>query len=122
MPVSPPRSDRGCAMRSVRLPVSPLALATLLAALAAFAILGAGTSHADSTYDPATEVKFCNAMDSTFVDEVIAGNAACADDLSTGTAADFWTKRRWRKRFATDASVASQSTSFRPNLLRPTTR
>ena len=66
--------------------------AVLFVALAAYAILGAETSHADSTYDPVTEARFCNAMDPTFVDPAIAGNPACAEDLSGGTAADFWTK------------------------------
>ncbi|MCH7475606.1 MAG: hypothetical protein IIA27_13160, partial [Gemmatimonadetes bacterium] len=66
--------------------------AVLFVALAAYAILGAETSHADSTYDPVTEARFCNAMDPTFVDPAIAGNPACAEDLSGGTAADFWTR------------------------------
>ncbi|MCI0818066.1 MAG: hypothetical protein J4O14_07340, partial [Chloroflexi bacterium] len=66
--------------------------AVLLVALASYAILGAETSSADSSYNPVTEVKFCNAMDPTFVDVAIAGNPACAEDLSSGTAADFWTK------------------------------
>jgi len=69
-----------------------LAVLAPLVALAAYAVLGAETSRADSTYDPATEARFCNAMSPTFVDPAIAGNPACAEDLSGGTAADFWTR------------------------------
>ena len=69
-----------------------LAVLVPLVALVAYSVLGAETSHADSTYDPATEARFCNAMSPAFVDPAIAGNPACTEDLSGGTAADFWTR------------------------------
>jgi len=66
--------------------------ALLLAALAAFVILGTEKSHADSVYAPTTVAKFCNAMDPAFVDPALAGVASCTEDLSLGAAADFWTE------------------------------
>lgn len=65
--------------------------AVLLAALAVYAFLTAGTSHADSTYNPTTTGKYCNAMSAAFPDADIAGNPSCTENLQTGVAADYFT-------------------------------
>ncbi len=63
-------------------------IAVLVAALAVYAFLTVGTTHADSTYNPVSNVKFCNAMPASFPDPDIAGVPACAENLATGAAAD----------------------------------
>jgi hypothetical protein len=64
-------------------------MAVLVAALAVYAYLNTGTTHADSTYAPTTTAKMCNAMSAGFPDPDIAGNPACAEaaGLALGPAA-----------------------------------
>jgi hypothetical protein len=61
-------------------------MAILAAAIAAYAFLTAGTTHADSTYNPKSTVKFCNDLDVFPPDPALnGGNDACND--SAGRAA-----------------------------------
>ena len=52
----------------------------LVAAIAAYAFLTAGTTHATSTYKPVTGVKFCNDLSATFADPaLIGGGGTCTE-------------------------------------------
>jgi len=90
------------------------AIAVLLAALAAYAYYGIGTSDADSTYNPDTDVAMCNRLPATFpgpADADLAGDPACTDDLTAGANTDFTT-------VLTEASGDlnfSNVTTFAPN-------
>lgn len=66
--------------------------AVLIAALAVYAFLTAGTSHADSVYQPTTTSKYCNALPGTFPDAALAGVPGCAENLATSAAADYYTE------------------------------
>lgn len=70
-------------------------VAVLVAALAAYAFLSAGASHADSVYTPTTKVYICNALPPGFssTDASLAGTGpGCTETLTAGTATDYTTE------------------------------
>jgi hypothetical protein len=70
-------------------------IAVLVAALAVYAYSSAGTSHADSVYNPTLAVKYCNALPATYGTTVgvpaLNGDPACAETLTPGAAANYTT-------------------------------
>lgn len=64
--------------------------AVLMAALAVYAFLTAGTTSA-STYDPITTAKYCNAL-FPFSDATLQGSSSCTENLATSAAADYFTQ------------------------------
>lgn len=69
-------------------------IALLAAALAVYAFLSAGNSHADSVYNPVTTVKLCNDMDPAFNSTVPGfqpGTPPCTENKTAGAHPDFTT-------------------------------
>jgi hypothetical protein len=63
--------------------------AALLAALAVYAYLSTGVTHADSSYVPTSAVKMCNSLTSFSADATLNGSASCTEDLISGSHPDF---------------------------------
>jgi hypothetical protein len=69
--------------------------AVLAAALAVYAFVSAGTTHADSVYNPTTVVRMCNGLPAGFssTDASLAGTGiGCAETLTAGAATDYTTQ------------------------------
>lgn len=65
--------------------------AVLMAALAVYAFMTTGPTSADSTYNPITSAKYCNEL-TPFSDVTLQGTAGCAENLTAGATADYYTR------------------------------
>ncbi len=61
-------------------------IALLVAALAVYMLGTTGTSHADSSFTAATDIRYCNAMPAAGAFIAFGGDINCPDDLEAGKA------------------------------------